>query len=328
MEDHARAIDLIFHEGKVADTYNIGGFNEWKNIDLIKVIIKTTDRLLGNPEGYSDGLITFVTDRAGHDLRYAIDAVLRGYVRQPLEMSSYLEVVNVSKSYGPRVLFDHISFHIDEGDKIALVAPNGTGKTSLLSIIAGKDSSDGEGEVRFLKDITVAFLEQDQHYAPDRTIADIVLEGAGDKAHDVQDYEVAAILSQLHLNDPSRKAGTLSGGESKRTAIVAALIRKPDFLVLDEPTNHLDVDSIEFLEDYLTRSRCTLLMVTHDRYFLDRVCNQILELDGGQMYRYNGNYEYFLQKRPTCCVRSWTGCAVCPVPVGPRQSTARMRFMT
>ena len=157
-------------------------------------------------------------------------------------MSSYLEVVNVSKSYGPRVLFDHISFHIDEGDKIALVAPNGTGKTSLLSIIAGKDSSDGEGEVRFLKDIDVAFLEQDQHYAPDRTIADIVLEGAGDKAHDVQDYEVAAILSQLHLNDPSRKAGTLSGGESKRTAIAAALIRKPDFLVLDEPTNHLDVD--------------------------------------------------------------------------------------
>ena len=212
-------------------------------------------------------------------------------------MSSYLEVVNVSKSYGPRVLFDHISFHIDEGDKIALVAPNGTGKTSLLSIIAGKDSSDGEGEVRFLKDIDVAFLEQDQHYAPDRTIADIVLEGAGDKAHDVQDYEVAAILSQLHLNDPSRKAGTLSGGESKRTAIAAALIRKPDFLVLDEPTNHLDVDSIEFLEDYLTRSRCTLLMVTHDRYFLDRVCNQILELDGGQLYRYNGNYEYFLQKR-------------------------------
>ena len=140
-------------------------------------------------------------------------------------MSSYLEVVNVSKSYGPRVLFDHISFHIDEGDKIALVAPNGTGKTSLLSIIAGKDSSDGEGEVRFLKDITVAFLEQDQHYAPDRTIADIVLEGAGNKAHDVQDYEVAAILSQLHLDDPSRKAGTLSGGESKRTAIAAALIR-------------------------------------------------------------------------------------------------------
>ena len=212
-------------------------------------------------------------------------------------MSSYLEVVNISKSYGPRVLFDHISFHIDEGDKIAIVAPNGTGKTSMLSIIAGKDSSDGGGEVRFLKDITVAFLEQEQHYDPERTIADIVLEGAGDKAHNVQDYEVAAILSRLRLNDPSRKAGTLSGGEAKRTAIAAVLIRKPDFLVLDEPTNHLDVDSIEFLEDYLTRSRCTLLMVTHDRYFLDRVCNQILELDGGQLYRYQGNYEYFLQKR-------------------------------
>lgn len=212
-------------------------------------------------------------------------------------MSSYLEVNNISKSYGPRVLFDHISFHIDEGDKIALVAPNGTGKTSLLSIIAGRDSSDGDGSVHFLKDISVAFLEQDQHYDPDRSISDIVLEGAGEKSHEVQDYEVASILSRLRLEDPSRKAGTLSGGEAKRTAIAAALIRRPDFLVLDEPTNHLDVDSIEFLEDYLTRSRCTLLMVTHDRYFLDRVCNQILELDGGNLYRYQGNYSYFLEKR-------------------------------
>lgn len=212
-------------------------------------------------------------------------------------MSSYLEVNNISKSYGPRVLFDHISFHIDEGDKIALVAPNGTGKTSLLSIIAGRDSSDGDGSVHFLKDISVAFLEQDQHYDPDRSISDIVLEGAGEKSHEVQDYEVASILSRLRLEDPSRKAGTLSGGEAKRTAIAAALIRRPDFLVLDEPTNHLDVDSIEFLEDYLSRSRCTLLMVTHDRYFLDRVCNQILELDGGKLYRYQGNYSYFLEKR-------------------------------
>ena len=159
----------------------------------------------------------------------------------------------MSKSYGPRVLFDHISFHIDEGDKIALVAPNGTGKTSLLSIIAGRDSSDGDGSVHFLRDITVAFLEQDQHYDPDRTISEIVMEGAGDQA--VPEYEVASVLSRLKLDDPFRKAGTLSGGEAKRTAIAAVLIRKPDFLVLDEPTNHLDVDSIEFLEDYLTRSR-------------------------------------------------------------------------
>ena len=173
----------------------------------------------------------------------------------------------MSKSYGPRVLFDHISFHIDEGDKIALVAPNGTGKTSLLSIIAGRDFSDGDGSVHFLKDITVAFLEQDQHYEPDRTISEIVMEGAGDQA--VPEYEVASVLSRLKLDDPSRKAGTLSGGEAKRTAIAAVLIRKPDFLV----------------------------MVTHDRYFLDRVCNQILELDGGKLYRYQGNYSYFLEKR-------------------------------
>lgn len=116
-------------------------------------------------------------------------------------MSSYLEVNNVSKSYGPRVLFDRISFHIDEGDKIALVAPNGTGKTSLLSIIAGRDSSDGDGSVHFLKDIRVAFLEQDQHYDPDRTISDIVLAGAGDRAHEIQDYEVASVLSRLRLDD-------------------------------------------------------------------------------------------------------------------------------
>ena len=209
-------------------------------------------------------------------------------------MSSYLEVCGVSKAYGPRVLFHDISFHIDEGDKIALVAPNGTGKTSLLSIIAGKDSSDGGGSVRFLKNITVSFLEQDQHYDPDSTISDIVLKGAGDRASSLADYEIAAILSKLRLDDPSRKAGTLSGGEAKRTAIAAALIRKPDFLVLDEPTNHLDVDSIEFLEDYLTRSRCTLLMVTHDRYFLD----------------------------------SLTGCGGCPVPAAPRRSTASMLSTT
>lgn len=212
-------------------------------------------------------------------------------------MSSYLEVNNLSKSYGPRVLFRNISFNINEGDKIALVAPNGTGKTSLLSIIAGKDSSDGDGSVHFMKDITVAFLEQEQHYDPDKTVYGIVEEGLGKRAQEIGSHEIAAMLSRLHIEDSSRKAGSLSGGEAKRVAIAEVLVRKPDFLVLDEPTNHLDVDSIEFLEDYLTRSRCTLLMVTHDRYFLDRVCNIILELDEGNLYRYQGNYSYFLQKR-------------------------------
>lgn len=212
-------------------------------------------------------------------------------------MGSYLEVNNLSKSYGPRVLFRNISFHIEEGDKIALVAPNGTGKTSLLRIIAGKDSSDGEGSVHFLRDITVAFLEQEQHFDPERTVYEIVVEGAGEKAHELANHEIETVLSRMHIDDTSRKAGTLSGGEAKRVAIAAVLIRKPDFLVLDEPTNHLDVDSIEFLEDYLSHSRSTLLMVTHDRYFLDRVCNRILELDEGGLYRYQGNYEYFLQKR-------------------------------
>ena len=240
--------------------------------------------------------------------------------------SSYLEVNNLSKSYGPRVLFDHLSFHINEGDKIALIAPNGTGKTSLLKILAGIDASDGEGSVRFLRDIRVAFLEQDQQYPPEKTVYDVVFEGCGDKAHIIRNYEEALlsqdpnriekamgamdqadawnyeheikeILSVLHIHHLDQPAHTLSGGERKRVAIAAMLIRKADFLVMDEPTNHLDLESIEFLEDYLSRSRCTLLMVTHDRYFLDRVCNQILELADGTLYRYQGNYSYFLEKR-------------------------------
>ncbi|MBO7278551.1 MAG: ABC-F family ATP-binding cassette domain-containing protein [Bacteroidales bacterium] len=241
-------------------------------------------------------------------------------------MASYLEVNNLSKSYGPRVLFENLSFHINEGDKIALIAPNGTGKTSLLKILAGIDSSDGEGSVRFLRDITVAFLEQDQTYAADQTVYDVVFEGCNEKAAIIREYEEALtsqdtarlekamtamdradawnyeheireILSTLKIRNLEQPANTLSGGERKRVAIAAMLIRKAEFLVMDEPTNHLDLESIEFLEDYLSRSRCTLLMVTHDRYFLDRICNQILELSEGTLHRYPGNYSYFLEKR-------------------------------
>ncbi len=241
-------------------------------------------------------------------------------------MASYLEVNHLSKSYGPRILFENLSFHINEGDKIALIAPNGTGKTSLLKILAGIDSSDGDGSVRFLRDITVAFLEQDQIYPPHQTVYDVVFEGCGEKAGILREYEEALasedtqriekamtamdradawnyeheireILSILKIRNLEQPAHTLSGGERKRVAIAAMLIRKADFLVMDEPTNHLDLESIEFLEDYLSRSRCTLLMVTHDRYFLDRICNQILEMADGTLYRYPGNYSYFLEKR-------------------------------
>lgn len=209
-------------------------------------------------------------------------------------MASYLQVENISKAYGPRVLFENISFNINEGDKIALIAPNGTGKTSLLKILAGQDSSDGEGKVKFLKDITISFLEQEHFFNPESTIYEIATTAASGHT---PEHEIKEILFSLRLTNPQQKIRELSGGEIKRVAIAAMLVTKPDFLVMDEPTNHLDLESIEFLEAFLGRSRCTLLMVTHDRYFLDRVCNQIIEMADGKLYTYNGNYSYFLEKR-------------------------------
>ncbi len=230
-------------------------------------------------------------------------------------MASYLQVENISKAYGNKVLFENISFNINEGDKIALIAPNGTGKTSLLSILAGKDSSDRGGNVKFLKDIAIAFLEQDSIFPPDETIYNVVLDAQkakklhGSKSGGINggnsteeneweaEYKIKEILGRLKLDDTSKRIRELSGGEVKRVAIAAMLITQPDFIIMDEPTNHLDLETIEYLEEYLGRSRCTLLMVTHDRYFLDRVCNQILELWEGKLYQYNGNYSYFLEKR-------------------------------
>ncbi|MBQ3660063.1 MAG: ABC-F family ATP-binding cassette domain-containing protein, partial [Bacteroidales bacterium] len=178
---------------------------------------------------------------------------------------------------------------------------NGTGKSSLLSILAGKDTSDRGGEIKFLKHIVISFLEQETHLDPGKTILEEVT-GKVDPAkthRDPWDIEQDArqILTSLGLNDFECRCASLSGGEAKRVALAGVLITNADFLVLDEPTNHLDLDAIEYLEDYLSKSRRTLFMVTHDRYFLDRVCNTILELDGGNLYTYKGNYQYYLQKR-------------------------------
>ncbi len=216
-------------------------------------------------------------------------------------MPSYLQVENISKSYGPKVLFKNISFNINEGDKIALIAPNGTGKSSLLSILAGRDSSDRGGEIKFLKNIVIAFLQQETRLDPSKSILQEVV-GRVDPAkthRDIWDIEQQArqILSSLGLHDHDRPTGGLSGGEAKRVDIAGVLVAGADFIILDEPTNHLDLEAIEYLEDYLSKSRRTLFMVTHDRYFLDRVCNTILELDGGNLYTYRGNYQYYLQKR-------------------------------
>ena len=206
-------------------------------------------------------------------------------------MPSFLQIDNVSKSYGTKVLFDHIGFNINEGDKIALVAPNGTGKTSLLRILAGKDSSDGGGSIKFLRDIRIAFLEQEYDFDPSLTI--------GQQLH-TDDFDeqlrIRRILTELGLRE-EQPMGSLSGGEVKRVAIAQLLARDAEFLIMDEPTNHLDIDAIEYLENALKRSRCTLFMVSHDRYFLDRVCNTVMELDRGSVYIYKGDYENFLRKR-------------------------------
>ena len=187
-------------------------------------------------------------------------------------MPYYLQIENISKSYGPKVLFEHIGFNINEGDKIALIAPNGTGKTSLLRILAGTDSSDSGGKIIFLKDIRIAFLEQEYAYDPEATVWEQIISDSRKWTKDldpehVAEYElrIRQLLTSFGMSDWDRQMKTLSGGEIKRTAIVVMLASEADFFIMDEPTNHLDIDAIEFLENYLSHARCTLLMVTHDR---------------------------------------------------------------
>ena len=219
-------------------------------------------------------------------------------------MASYLQIENISKSYGPKILFEKIGFNINEGDKIALIAPNGTGKTSLMRILAGKDKSDSGGKIMFLKDIRIAFLEQEYPFNPGSTIFNQVMESSKEFTKDLDqehlwEYErrVIKFLTNFNLSNPDQLMKELSGGEIKRVALTQMLASEADFFIMDEPTNHLDIDAIEFLEGYLSKSRCTLLMVTHDRYFLDRVCNTVMEMDHGAIYTYKGNYQNFLEKR-------------------------------
>ena len=219
-------------------------------------------------------------------------------------MASYLQIENISKSYGPKVLFENIGFNINEGDKIALIAPNGTGKTSLMRILAGKDKSDSGGKIMFLKDIKIAFLEQEYDFKPERSIFDQIMTSSIEFTKDLDqehlweyEHRVVKFLTSFNLTNPDQKMKELSGGEVKRVALTQMLASEAEFFIMDEPTNHLDIDAIEFLEGYLSRSRCTLFMVTHDRYFLDRVCNTVMEMDHGAVYTYKGDYQNFLEKR-------------------------------
>ena len=205
----------------------------------------------------------------------------------------YLDVQHLTKSYGANVLFKDISFGIAEGQKVGLVARNGTGKSTLLSIIAGVEGYD-TGNITFRRDLRVGYLEQSPKFDPSDTVLDACFNHAGNED---KILKAKQILTQLKIGDLSQRIGTLSGGQMRRVALANVLLTEPDMLILDEPTNHLDLEIIEWLEGYLSRSDKTLFMVTHDRFFLDKVCSMILELDNKTIYTYRGNYSYYLEKR-------------------------------
>lgn len=239
---------------------------------------------------------------------------------------NYLSVENISKSYGERSLFENLSFGINKDQKIAFIAKNGSGKTTILNIIAGKDTPDS-GQVVMRKDIKIEFLSQEPDLQDDLTIEENIFASDNDILKVIENYEKALentddtdayqkafdamdrhqawdfetqykqILSKLKLDDLKQFVKNLSGGQKKRLALAIVLLNKPDLLILDEPTNHLDLEMIEWLEDYFAKESITLFMVTHDRYFLERVCNEIIELDQGKIYGYKGNYSYYLQKK-------------------------------
>lgn len=280
---------------------------------------------------------------------------------------NYLSVENISKSYGERVLFQDISFGINKDQKIAFIAKNGTGKTSILNIIVGNDMPYS-GQVVMRKGIQLAYLAQTDDLNSEETIEEAIFSSDNEVLKVIRQYENALknpddtdtyqksfeamdrfnawdfetqytqILSKLKLNDLSLKIANLSGGQRKRLALAIILIHKPDLLILDEPTNHLDLEVIEWLEAYLHSESITLFMVTHDRYFLERVCNEIVELDQGQLYTYKGNYSYYLEKREERLAieqttldkakiftkKNWTGCVVSLRQEPPNQNRVSM----
>lgn len=205
----------------------------------------------------------------------------------------YLDVQNLTKRFGAQVLFENISFSIAEGQKVGLVARNGTGKSTLMSVLMDKEGYES-GSIIYRRDLKLGFLEQSPRFDPEETVLDACFNHEGDPE---KVLKARQILTQLHITNLEQPMGQLSGGQQKRVALANVLITEPDFLMLDEPTNHLDLEMIEWLEGYLNRGNKTLFMVTHDRFFLDKVCNVILELDSQSVYTYRGNYAYYLEKR-------------------------------
>ena len=205
----------------------------------------------------------------------------------------FLDVQNLTKRFGAQVLFDNISFSIAEGQKVGLVARNGTGKSTLMSVLTGKEGHES-GDIIYRRDLKIGYLEQSPKFDPDECVLDACFNHEGDPDKVLRAKQ---ILTQLHITNLEQPMGQLSGGQQKRVALANVLITEPDFLMLDEPTNHLDLEMIEWLEGYLNRGNKTIFMVTHDRFFLDKVCNTILELDDQTIYTYRGNYAYYLEKR-------------------------------
>lgn len=208
-------------------------------------------------------------------------------------MTPFLDIQNLTKSFGSQILFKNISFSVGEGQKVGLVAKNGTGKTTLLEILSDHEGYD-EGNIIYRNDIRISYLKQIPEFNPEESVLDACFNHKGEPERILKAKQ---ILTQLHIQNLQQPMKELSGGQQKRVALANVLINEPDFLILDEPTNHLDLVMIEWLEGYLSRSNLTLLMVTHDRYFLDHVCNLILELDNQSIYTYRGNYSYYLEKR-------------------------------
>lgn len=213
-------------------------------------------------------------------------------------MKPYLQVEDLTKSYGDRMLFDSVTFGVNEGDKIGLIAKNGTGKSTLLRILSGAEAPDS-GSVTFRNGLRVGFLAQMPEFEPGKSILDNLLATVKPEEHEEWGHEdrIRQMLFQLDIDNPAQEVDHLSGGQIKRVALAQVLLGNPDLLILDEPTNHLDLNSVEWLENYLTRQRVTLLMVTHDRYFLDRVCNKIIEIDMQQIFTYEGNFDLYLRRR-------------------------------
>ena len=208
-------------------------------------------------------------------------------------MTPLVDIQNLSKSFGADVIFTDISFSIGEGQHVGLIAKNGTGKSTLLSILTGKEGYDS-GKIVFRRDVRVGYLEQSPHFDPEESVLDACFNHEG---NDEKILKAKQVLTRLKIRDLSQPMGQLSGGQQKRVALANVLLTEPDLLILDEPTNHLDLEMIEWLESYLSRDNRTLLMVTHDRFFLDRVCSVILELDDKTIYTYRGSYSYYLEKR-------------------------------